>query len=131
MMIESTLTDLELTSDVRQALRDFASALGETSQFARFERAAGALRADEDAQNAISAYESKQRSLQMMLMLNAVSKEERDELESLRQAVFSNPTVMGYVSAQDDLMALCQSVNDLLSDQLGMRFALRRGGCCG
>ncbi len=130
-MIENTLTDLELTSEVRHALDDFAAALGETPQFTRFEQAASALRADEEAQNAIFAYESRQRSLQMLLMLNAASEEEQSELESLRQTVFSSPTVMSYVSAQDDLMALCQAVNDLLSHQLGMRFALRRGGCCG
>ena len=131
MMIETKLTDLEVTSEVEGALRDFAAALTETPQFARFELAAGALRGDEEAQNAIFAYESKQRSMQMLLMLNAVSEQEQAKLESLRQTVFSNSTVMGYVSTQEDLMALCQAVNDMLSDHLGMRFALRRGGCCG
>lgn len=131
MMIETTLDDLDLTSEVRQALRDFAAALVETPQFARFERAAESLQGDEEAQRALAAYQSKQQSLQMILMLNAASEEEQAELENLREAVYSRLTVTEYIDAQDDLMALCRTVNDELSNRIGLRFAMRRGGCCG
>lgn len=130
-MIATTLDDLDLTAEVRQALRDFAAALVETPQFARFEQAAEALQGDEEAQKALEAFQTKQQSLQMMLTLNAVSEEEQAELKNLREAVFSHSTFTEYLDSEHELMALCRTVNDVLSDRIGLRFAMRRSGCCG
>jgi cell fate (sporulation/competence/biofilm development) regulator YlbF (YheA/YmcA/DUF963 family) len=120
-----------ISSTVQDAIREFAAAVEGTSQFAAFEESGRALQNDQAAISAIHAYQSKQQSLQMMLMLNAVSEDERNELEQLRQAVFDNPTITGYVQAQDRLTALCLASAALLSEKIGLEFSVKRGGCCG
>lgn len=117
--------------DVRTAAHAFAQALAESAEFRAFEETTARLRRDESAQRAITAYQTKQQSLQMMLMLNAASVEEQAELECLRQAFLSEPTVAAYLKARADLMALCQAAADLLSRRIGLSFAAACGpGLC-
>jgi cell fate (sporulation/competence/biofilm development) regulator YlbF (YheA/YmcA/DUF963 family) len=79
----------------------------------------------------MGAYQAKQQSLQMMLMLNAVSAEEGAELERLRQAFLAAPAVAAYLQAQEDLTAISQAAADLLSQHIGLSFAAACGpGCC-
>ena len=127
------LNELEIAppSVVRQAARDFATALAETPQFKAYEQAEQQLRGNQAAQRVIGAYQSKQQSLRMSLMLNAASAEERAELERLRQAFLAESTVAAYLQAQADLMALCGAAADLLSQHIGLSFAAACGsGCC-
>jgi cell fate (sporulation/competence/biofilm development) regulator YlbF (YheA/YmcA/DUF963 family) len=132
-MTNLTLNELEvaLPSVVLQAARDFAGALAETPQFQAFEEAAERLRRDEAAQRTMGAYQAKQQSLRMMLMLNAVSAEEGAELERLQQAFLAAPAVAAYLQAQEDLTAISQAAADLLSRHIGLSFAAACGpGCC-
>mgnify|MGYP005860165123 CR=1 FL=1 len=132
-MAELILNELEIASPsaVRGAARDFAAALADTPQFKAIEEAAERLRADEAAQHTMQAYQAKQQSLQALLMLNAVSAEERAELERLRQAFLTQPSVRAYFQAEDDLRALCQTTAVLLSQHIGIDFASACGsGCC-
>lgn len=130
-MIETRTNVFSTESAVREATRIFAQALTETAEYEAFEGAASRLRNDQIAQQAIVAYQSKQRSLEALLMLNAVSVEDQAELERLRQAFLSKPTVVAYFQAQEDLMALCQASADLLSERIGLSFAAACGpGCC-
>jgi len=123
--------DTTVSTAVLDAVSEFASALYETPQFALFEEYAQALQHDEMANEAIRLYESKQRSLQLMLQLNAVPEDQQIELEQLRLAVFEHPTIDGYVQAQERLAALCQASAALLSERLGLEFSVRRSSCCG
>lgn len=132
-MIDVALNDLELAPPavVEQAVHDFAGALAETPQFKAFEEAAERLRHDEAAQRTMGAYQAKQQSLQMMLMLNAVNAEEGAELERRRQAFLSEPAVAAYLQAQEDLTAVCRTAADLLSQHIGLSFVSACGpGCC-
>ena len=128
------VSDIEIASPsvVKQAARNFAAALSETAQFKAFEQAAEAFQKDEPARRAMQAYEGKQQSLRALLMLNAVSVEEQQELERLRQAFISQPSVVAYLDAQNNLMALCQACADLLSQATGLNYAASCGSsCCG
>ena len=130
-MIETETNIFATEIAVREATRAFAQALTETAEYEAFEEAASRLRDDQLAQQAIVAYQSKQQSLEAMLMLNAVSVEDQAELERLRQAFLSESTVVAYFQAQEDLMALCQASADLLSERIGLSFAAACGpGCC-
>lgn len=132
-MIREEINEIEMASPsvVRTAARDFAAVLVETPQFKAFEQASKALRNDKNAQRAMEAYQTKQMSLQALLMLNAVSAEEQAELESLRQTFINEPTVSAYFQAQSDLTVVCQAAADLLSKHLGLSFAAACGpGCC-
>ncbi len=129
--IVSNDIDLSVSVTCRRAVRDFASALAETPQFQAFERASEALNADEAAQRAIEAHQAKQQSLRMMLMLNAVSDTDRAELENLRLAVLAQPAVSVYLDAERALIVLLQSIADVVSERIGLPFAVSRSGCCG
>ena len=133
-MTDHVLDDIEIAppSVVKRAARDFAAALSETPQYKAFEDANGVFQKDEVAQRAQQAYEARQQSLRALLMLNAAPAEDQQELERLRQAFFSQPSVVVYLQAQNDLMALSQACGDLLSQATGLNYAASCGSsCCG
>lgn len=133
-MEEIAFDNLEIAppSAVRQAARDFAGALAETPQFKAFELADLTFRQDQAAQQAMQAYLDKQQSLRAMQMLNALSAEQRDELERLQNAFISQPIVREYFNAQAALASLCQALGDTLSESIGLNYAAACGvSCCG
>ena len=116
---------------VRQAARDFAAALAETPQFSAFEEAQQMLRQDQNAQRVIGAYQSKQQSLRMSLMLGTTTPEERAELERLQEEFLNQPAIARLLHAQNDLMAVCRVTADRLSEPIGLSFAgACKKGCC-
>jgi cell fate (sporulation/competence/biofilm development) regulator YlbF (YheA/YmcA/DUF963 family) len=130
--LSTTQTKIEVTeTQVQAAARAFAQALAESAEFQAFEEAADRLKRDEVAQRALQAFQAKQQSLQMMLMLNAVSAEEQAELERLRQAFLAEPAITAYLEAQEALTAMSQATGQLLSQRIGLSFAAACGpGCC-
>ena len=134
-MTDMVLNDFDIAPPevVQHAAHDFAAALAGTPQFRAFEQAAYAFQQDKDAQVALQAYQAKQQSLQMMLMLNSVSVEDRDELTRLYQAFAGRPSFQAYVRSEADVRTLCQEAGDLLSRHIGFDFAAAcsSGGCCG
>jgi len=132
-MSDYALNELELAPPevVRQAARDFAAALAETPQFRAYEEAIERLNHDTGAQRAIEAFQTKQQSLQAMLMLNAVSAADKAELQRLQNAFSSAPAVVDFTQAQTDLMAICRASADWLSEAIGLNYAATCGsGCC-
>jgi cell fate (sporulation/competence/biofilm development) regulator YlbF (YheA/YmcA/DUF963 family) len=134
-MTDMVLNDFDIAPPevVQHAAHDFAAALAATPQFRAFEQAAYAFQQDKDAQVALQAYQAKQQSLQMMLMLNSVSVEDRDELTRLYQAFAGRASFQAYVRSEADVRTLCQEAGDLLSRHIGFDFAAAcaSGGCCG
>ena len=133
-MDDKVLDDIDIAppSVVKQAARDFAAALAETPEFKAFEQAADAFRQDPVAQQALGAFQEKQLAWRALLMLNALSPEQRAELENL-QGVFMNQTIVQeYFNAQTKFAALCQALGDTLSESIGLNYAAACGvGCCG
>lgn len=134
-MVETTWNDLEVASKevVMQAARQFAEVLAEAPQFQAFEQALFNFRQDAEAQSAIQDFQKKQASLKALLMLNAVSAEDRQELQTLLDRVNQQPSVIAYNQAQGALVAVTQELGDLLSKAIGLDYAsvCRTGGCCG
>jgi cell fate (sporulation/competence/biofilm development) regulator YlbF (YheA/YmcA/DUF963 family) len=133
--MEDTLSEnIEIASPsvVMQAARDFAASLAETPQFKAFEQTAYAFRQNQAAQQAMQAYQQKQQSQRALLMLNALSTEQRDELERLQSAFINQPVVQEYFTAQAELATLCQALGDALSESIGLNYAAACGvSCCG
>jgi cell fate (sporulation/competence/biofilm development) regulator YlbF (YheA/YmcA/DUF963 family) len=128
------LNEIEISppSVVRQAVSDFANALAETAQFKTFEQADFRLRQDANAQQALLAYQEKWKSLEALIRLNALSLEDQQGLERLRQAYLTRSTVTDYVQAHADLVPLCQVAGNMISQATGLNFATVCGsGCCG
>jgi cell fate (sporulation/competence/biofilm development) regulator YlbF (YheA/YmcA/DUF963 family) len=124
--------EMAYPSVVKQAARDFAVALAETHQFKAFEQAAYAFHQDHAAQQAMQAYQQEQHSLRPLLMLNALSAEQRDELDRLLSAFIDQPVVQEYFTAQAELATLCQALGDVLSESIDLNYAASCGiSCCG
>jgi cell fate (sporulation/competence/biofilm development) regulator YlbF (YheA/YmcA/DUF963 family) len=126
--------DIEIAppSVVRQAACDFAAALAATQQFKAFEKTAECFRQDQTAQQAMEAYQQKQQSLQALLMLNALSDEQRSELEQLHSGFINQPVAQDYLQAQTELVSLCQALGDVLSEATGLNYsAACKVSCCG
>jgi len=134
-MVDTTLNDLEVASKsvVLEAARQFAETLSQTAQFLAFEQAYYAFRQDAAAQSAIREFQKKQDSLKALLMLNAVSDEDRQELQRLQDQFYRQPSVLQYAKAQEELIATCQEIGDLISNAIGLDYgsSCRTGGCCG
>lgn len=133
-MDDRVFDDIETApaSVVLSAARDFAAALVETPQYQAFELAAERFRQDQAAQQAMEAYRQKQMDLRPLLMLNALSVEQTAELESLKNAFMDQPIVQEYSKAQTELVTLCQTLGDALSESIGLNYAAACGvSCCG
>lgn len=130
--VELNELDIASPSVVRAAARDFAAALAETPQFKAFESAYANLKKDTAAQQALSAYQEKSKSMRALLMLNAVSPAERAELDQLRIDYFTRPAVQAYAVAEAELTTLCQQTAEMISQAIGLNFAAACGAsCCG
>ncbi len=117
---------------VKRAARDFAAALADTPQFKALDGAADRLRQDQAAQQAMGAYQEKQIAWMALMMLNALSDEQKAELEQLRAAFMDRPVVEEYFRAQTDFVTLCQTLGDTFSESIGLNFAAACGAsCCG
>ena len=134
-MAETTWNDLEVAPRevVMQAATQFAGALAELPQFRAFEQALYNFRQDADTQNAIRVFQEKQAALKPMLMLNAASAEDRQELQARLDRVDQQPAVIAYNQALSSLIAISQELGDVLSNATGLDYAsvCRTGGCCG
>ncbi len=134
-MKDSVNQDIEISSEevVKQAARDFAAALSETPQFKTFEQTDFAFRQDQAAQQALIALQEKQQSLRPMMLLNALTTDQRIELQSLQTAFTSQPVVQAYFSAQAEFSALCQALGDQLTQAIGLNYAsiCASSSCCG
>jgi cell fate (sporulation/competence/biofilm development) regulator YlbF (YheA/YmcA/DUF963 family) len=120
-------------STVMQAAKQFAEALAGTSEFQNFEQSYIEFKVDSSAQNALQEFQQKQASLKALLMLNALSEDDREELQRLQTAFYQHPAVIAHVEAQEVLIGICQNVGDLISKEIGMDYgnSCRTGGCCG
>ena len=137
-MVDTTWNDLEVAprSAVIQAAKQFAETLGDTPQFGEFEKSYLNFRWDAEAQSAIQEFQKKQASLKALLMLNAVSEEDRKELQRLQDQFNSQPSVLRYAKAQEELMAISLEIGDILSNAIGLDYGTscssnKAGGCCG
>lgn len=125
--------EIASASTVMHAARQFAQTLAETEQFQAFEQAYDHFRHDAQAQKSLSAYQQKQSSLKALLMLNAVSEADRKELQRMQDEFYSQPAVIRYIHAQEELAKMCQLIGGQISDAIGLDYgsACRTGGCCG
>jgi|GEM_PF-5285794 hypothetical protein len=57
------------------------------------------------------------------MMLNALSTEQRSELESLQSAFANQLVVQEYFKAQAEFATLCQSLGDAISESIGLNYA--------
>jgi len=114
-----------------QAARDFAAVLAKTPEFEAFDEAQWRLHNDGAAQTAIRAFQERQQSLRMMAMLGMLSDADRRDLQRLHAEMLAQPAVQVYAEAQERLSQMCQEVDRIISQDIGIDFAANCGtGCC-
>ncbi len=65
-------------------------------------------------------------------MLNALTTEQRAELESLQSAFANQFVVQEYFKAQTEFATLCQTLGDTISESIDLNYAAACGvSCCG
>lgn len=134
-MNNATWNDIEVAprSVVMQSAKQFAEILSETPQFREFEQSYFNFREDTAAQNALQEFQTKRASLKALLMLNAVSDEDRQDLQRLQERFVQQPSVLRYTNAQEELIKMCQEIGDQLSKAMGVNYgdSCKTRGCCG
>ena len=135
MMEQHSNNEFEVASKsvIKVVSKQFAEAFTETPQYMAFEQAYYAYRKDEKTQKALQDFQEKQASLQALLMLNAISEEERMELIRLKDQFYNQPSILEYNKAQTELAEVSQKIGDMLSEAIGLDFgaSCKTGGCCG
>lgn len=132
-MENNPIDNLEVASVlvVKQAAHDFAAALAETQQFKSFEQTTLRYRLDEAAQKDMQAYRVKQQELRPLIRRKALNPADQAELERLHDAWLAHETVLEYLEAQAEMVGLCQSLGDMLSEMVGLDFpAASASSCC-
>lgn len=120
-----------LKIDERQALVDYANALTETPEYQRYEETTRALRNSQEAQEVIAAFQQKQSSLQFAMMTNTLSEDDRNEMLRLQNAVMTHPVIAAQLEAQEAFGRICQESAAIISEYLGLPFAVSSRSCCG
>jgi cell fate (sporulation/competence/biofilm development) regulator YlbF (YheA/YmcA/DUF963 family) len=111
---------------VEESLQAFIEALRDSATYRRFVDANERLEADEGAQSLLEAYQEKQQELQA----NEFDSSVMSELQELQTEVSNNDTIQQHREAQEELVALLEQTNDVVSEQIRREFAQSLGGGC-
>lgn len=130
---ESEAALREVEAEILMEAGNFGMALRASPEFVRLRAAGAALGADEPAQQAIEAFNSRRSQLQFEIRLGMLNAAQQAELEGLQATMVAFPTVAEYLAAQDGFEAICRETAALVTDEIGVDFAAncRAGGCCG
>ena len=120
-------------TEVLLAAANFGTVLRESPEFVRLRDAGAALGTDDEAQEAIGAFNRWRSDLQLEIRLGTLDGPQQAELERLQAVMLALPTVEEYIAAQSAFEEICRETATLVSSEIGIDFAAncRAGGCCG
>ena len=125
-MSEHVTTDID-SADVNEQLYEFIDQLTESEPYQRFIESQQRLEADEEAQELIRDFQQKQQQLQQ----NGFDQATMKELRELQEEMEENKTIQKVSHAENELIALLEQTNDIISERIGQEFAQTiGGGCC-
>jgi cell fate (sporulation/competence/biofilm development) regulator YlbF (YheA/YmcA/DUF963 family) len=111
---------------VEESLQAFIETLRDSATYRQFVEASEQLEADEEAQFLLDAYQQKQQELQADEFDSSVM----SELQELQTEVSNNDTIQQHRAAEEELVALLEQTNDVISEQIRQEFAQSLGGGC-
>ena len=114
------------TTAVEESLQAFIETLRDSATYQQFVDANEKLEADEEAQSLLEAYQEKQQELQADEFDSSIM----SELQELQSEVSNNDTIQQHRAAQEELAALLEETNDVISEQIRQEFAQSLGGGC-
>jgi len=114
------------TTAVEESLQSFIETLRDSATYRQFVDASEQLEADEEARSLLEAYQEKQQELQADEFDSSIM----SELQELQSEVSNNDTIQQHRAAQEELVALLEETNDVISEQIRQEFAQSLGGGC-
>lgn len=124
-MSEHTTTDIDST-DVNEQLNVFIDHLTDSEPYQRFIESQQRLKADDKAQELIHDFQQKQQQLQQ----NGFDQATMKELRELQQEMEENDTIQEVSQVENELIALLEQTNDIISERIGQNFVQTMGGGC-
>ncbi|ELY61833.1 halo-CC-star protein HcsL [Natronococcus jeotgali] len=113
-------------SAVEESLQAFIQTLRDSEIYQQFVDASEQLEADDEAQSLLKAYQQKQQQLQG----NEFDSSVMSDLQKLQTELSNNETIQQHRAAQEELVALLEQTNDVISKQIRREFAQSLGGGC-
>ena len=111
---------------VEASLQAFTETLCDSETYQQFVDASEQLDADDEAQSLLEAYQQKQQQLQGDEFDSSVM----SDLRELQTELSNNETIQQHRAAQEELVALLEQTNDVISEQIRREFAQSLGGGC-
>lgn len=124
-MSEHATTDID-NADVNEQLNEFIDQLTDSEPYQQFIESQQQLKADDEAQQLIRDFQQKQQQLQQ----NGFDQATMKELRELQQDMEENDTIQDVSHAENELIALLEQTNDIISERIGQEFAQTMGGGC-
>jgi len=120
-------------TEVLEAARGFARAIGESPQFREYEQAEGSIKEDAEARTLLTEYQEAQQTLRMLQSWSGGDSHHNAQFRELEEKVLQHPKLHRHFIAQEELVLLIQRLNRGLGEELGFdfaRLAKPAGGCC-
>lgn len=114
------------TTDVDEQLNEFIEAIVDSEPYQRFLESQRQLKSDEQAQQLLREYQTKQQQLQR----SGFDQETMSELRELKADMDDNETLTELRETEDELVSLLEQTNDIISEKIGQEFARTTGGGC-
>ncbi|MFA9427837.1 halo-CC-star protein HcsL [Natronorubrum sp. A-ect3] len=113
-------------SAVDDRLDEFIETITESKPYQQFVDSQQELKADDEAQELLREFQTKQQQLQR----DGFDQETMGELRELKTEMEDNETISDVRAAEAELVALLEQTNDIISEKIGQEFAQTTGGGC-
>jgi cell fate (sporulation/competence/biofilm development) regulator YlbF (YheA/YmcA/DUF963 family) len=120
-----------LIDELQAATDALGESLAASEPFTRYVQAQRALDADPAASDLLDLLISTQNSFRIQQRQGAVTQADIDQLKAIQQRVQDDATIMEYANSQQAAIAFLKEINQEISQQLGMDFALIAKRSCG
>ena len=113
-------------SAVDDRLDEFIETITESKPYQQFVDSQQELKADDEAQELLREFQTKQQQLQR----DGFDQDTMGELRDLKAEMEDNETLSDVRAAEAELVALLEQTNDIISEKIGQEFAQTTGGGC-
>ncbi len=120
-----------LNPDLQAATHALGQSLEASEPFTRYVQAQAAMDTDQAAADLLDLLISSQNSFRMQQSQGGVTQADIDQLKTIQKSVQENPAIMEYANSQKAAIAFLKEINQEISQQLGMDFALIAKRSCG
>ena len=118
------------TDDVEALGRELGDAIAELPEYEAFEEARQAVRADDDVQEDIQAFEQQRMEFAQARQSGEATQADLMELQAAQQELHEIPLMADFLEAQEALTTRLEDINRAISEPLAVDFGGEAGGCC-